>query len=62
MSRQSRGFGFIGYSSSEEALAAIKKMNNRVMKKRALKVEMSKRGGERPKTPGKYMGRGKPMQ
>jgi RNA recognition motif-containing protein len=55
--RESRGFGFITYETSKAANLAIEKMHRRELKKRALTVEMSRRGKPRVKTPGKYMGR-----
>ena len=56
--RESRGFGFINYERNKGAEQAIAKMNKKEMKKRILTVELSRRGKARPKTPGKYMGRG----
>lgn len=55
--RESRGFGFITYGSNKYAQKAIAKMNGKEVRGRNLRVELSRRGKPRRKTPGRYMGK-----
>ena len=56
-SRESRGFAFVTYETEKMAQKSIDKMHGKDMKGRILRVEISRRGKPRKKTPGKYMGK-----
>lgn len=51
-SGQSKGFGFVEFSSAEEAKAAIDAMNGKEVGGRQLTVNIAKPMGERPSRPG----------
>lgn len=53
---QSKEFGFIKYEDKESAEQAVQEMNETLLNDKKIKVEISKRGGPRNQTPGKYFG------
>ena len=55
-SGQSRGFGFVEMSTTEEAQLAVTQLNERQLDGRSLKVEVAKPKGDRPRGGG-YGGR-----
>lgn len=54
--RESRGFGFIGLETPEQATAVITNMNNTEIDGRKITVEKARRERSRSPTPGKYLG------
>ena len=48
-SGQSRGFGFVEMSTSEEAQQAVTQLNDRQLDGRSLKVEIAKPKGDKPR-------------
>ncbi len=54
--RDSRGFGFVKMTTSEEALAAKDGLQGEVYEGRTLSIEMARRAKPRTPTPGKYFG------
>jgi RNA recognition motif-containing protein len=55
-SGQSRGFGFVEMSSSEEAQQAVSQLNERPLDGRPLKVEVAKPKGDKPRGGGGFGG------
>jgi len=58
-SGQSRGFGFVEMSSSEEAQQAVSQLNERPLDGRPLKVEVAKPKGDKPRGGGGGFGGGR---
>jgi RNA recognition motif-containing protein len=56
-SGQSRGFGFVEMSNSEEAQQAVSQLNDRPLDGRPLKVEVAKPKGDKPRGGGGFGGR-----
>ena len=56
ITRLSKEFGFIKFEDKDSADKAVSEMNETVMSNKKIKVEISKRGGPRTQTPGKYLG------
>ena len=54
--RESRGFGFVDMSSSEEADAAKNGLQGETIEGRTLSIEKARRSKPRTPTPGKYFG------
>ncbi|KAN0022319.1 hypothetical protein ACTFIU_004496 [Dictyostelium citrinum] len=54
--KESRGFGFVTYSSGDEAQDAIQRLDSTKIDGNAIRVEKSKRSKARDPTPGFYMG------
>ena len=56
VTQQSKEFGFIKYEEKEMADKAVEELHESVLKDRKIRVEISKRGGPRKQTPGRYLG------
>lgn len=54
--RESRGFGFVKMTTSEEADAAKEALQGEVYEGRTLSIEKARRARPRTPTPGKYFG------
>ncbi|KAM9994285.1 hypothetical protein ACTFIZ_005615 [Dictyostelium cf. discoideum] len=54
--KESRGFGFVTYSSGDEAQDAIQRLDSTKIDGNTIRVEKSKRSKARDPTPGFYMG------
>lgn len=52
--KKSKGFGFVEYSTEEEASTALKEMNGKILNSRAIIVDVAKpasRSGRAPEAP-----------
>jgi len=58
-SGQSRGFGFVEMSTTEEAQQAVSQLNDRALDGRSLKVEVAKPKGDKPRGGGGGFGGGR---
>ena len=56
INNQSKEIGFIKFEEKESADKAVMEMNETVLNNKKIKVEISKKGGPRNQTPGKYFG------
>lgn len=56
VTKASRGFGFLSFSTVEEATSAIDNLNSQEFYGRVLNVQKAKRSRPHSPTPGKYMG------
>ena len=56
VSQQSKEFGFIKFDDKDVADKAVAEMHETTLKDRRIRVEISKRGGPRKQTPGRYLG------
>ncbi len=54
--KESRGFGFVYYESSKDAVAAIENLHKSEFEGRQITVELSKRNRPHQSTPGVYLG------
>jgi len=60
---ESKGFGFLTYSTAAHAKEAIDTLNGSEFEEKTMRVQPANRSMPRPKTPGKYLGkesRGRP--
>jgi len=53
---ESRGFGFVGYATDQEADDAVRYLDDSQLLGRAIRVEKAKRARPRTPTPGQYRG------
>lgn len=53
----SKGFGFVTYSTAAHAKEAMNALNGIEFERKFIKVQPANRSRPRPKTPGKYLGK-----
>ena len=56
VSQQSKEFGFIKFEEKDTADKAVQELHESTLRDRKIRVEISKRGGPRKQTPGRYLG------